>query len=93
MRLLVRSVYPQTGFRIIPVDKDRQNQNLDLFIERIQKYSALDELTPYAAHELIKAIYVGTPDKSSGKRRQSVHIEYDLIGFIPLNELMKQETA
>ena len=37
MRLLVRSVYPQTGFRIIPVDKDRQNQNLDLFIERIQK--------------------------------------------------------
>ena len=42
---------------------------------------------------LIKAIYVGAPDKSSGKRRQSVRIEYDLIGFIPLDELMKQETA
>ena len=54
---------------------------------------SLDELTPYVAHELIKAIYVGAPDKSSGKRRQSIHIEYDLIGFIPLNELMKQETA
>ena len=50
-------------------------------------------MTPYVAHELIKAIYVGAPDKSSGKRRQSIHIEYDLIGFIPLNELMKQETA
>ncbi|MBP3208438.1 MAG: recombinase family protein [Oscillospiraceae bacterium] len=73
--------------------QEQQNQNLDLFIERIQKYSALDELTPYVAHELIKAIYVGAPDKSSGKRRQSIHIEYDLIGFIPLNELMKQETA
>ena len=73
--------------------QEQQNQNLDLFIERIQKYSALDELTPYVAHELIKAIYVGAPDKSSGKRRQSVHIEYDLIGFIPLDELMKQETA
>lgn len=53
----------------------------------------MEELTPYVAHELIKAIYVGAPDKSSGKRRQSIHIEYDLIGFIPLNELMKQETA
>ena len=73
--------------------QEQQNQNLDLFIERIQKYSALDELTPYVAHEFIKAIYVEAPDKSSGKRRQSVHIEYDLIGFIPLNELMKQETA
>ena len=73
--------------------QEQQNQNLDLFIERIQKYTALEELTPYVAHELIKAIYVGAPDKSSGKRRQSVHIEYDLIGFIPLDELMKQETA
>ena len=38
-------------------------------------------------------IYVGTPDKSSGKRRQSIHICYDLIGFIPLSELMEQEMA
>ena len=48
-------------------------------------------LASYAAHELIKAIYVGAPDKSSGKRRQSIHICYDLIGFIPLSELMTQE--
>ena len=46
-----------------------------------------------SAHELIKAIYVGAPDKSSGKRRQSIHICYDLIGFIPLSELMTQEMA
>ena len=73
--------------------QEQQNQNLDLFIERIRKYTELDELTPYAAHELIKAIYVGAPDKSSCKRRQSVYIQYDLIGFIPLDELMKQQTA
>ena len=73
--------------------QEQQNQNLDQFIERIQKFTALEELTPYVAHELIKAIYVGAPDKSSGKRRQSIHIEYDLIGFIPLDELMKQQTA
>ena len=53
----------------------------------------MTELTPYATHELINAIYVGAPDKSSGKRRQSIHICYDLIGFIPLSELMEQEMA
>ena len=54
----------------------------------------MTELTPYAAYELVKAIYyVGAPDKSSGKRRQSIHICYDLIGFIPLSELMEQEMA
>ena len=60
---------------------------------QVRKYAELTELSPYAAHELIKAIYVGAPDKSSGKRRQSIHICYDLIGFIPLSELMTQEMA
>ena len=73
--------------------QEKQNQNLELFIQKIRKYAELTELTPYAAHELIKAIYVGAPDKSSGKRRQSIHICYDLIGFIPLSELMTQEMA
>ena len=31
------------------------------------------------------------PDKSGGKRRQKVHIEYDLLGYIPVNELLKAE--
>lgn len=41
----------------------------------------------------IKAIYIGAPDKSSGQRRQDIHIVYDLIGFIPLGELMEEEMA
>ncbi len=73
--------------------QEHQNQNLEQFIQKVRKYAELTELTPYAAHELIKAIYVGAPDKSSGKRRQSIHISYDLIGFIPLSELMTQEMA
>ena len=32
-------------------------------------------------------------DKSSSKRRQKIHIEYDGIGFIPLEELAKKGTA
>ncbi len=73
--------------------QEQQSQNLEQFIQKVRKYAELTELTPYAAHELIKAIYVGAPDKSSGKRRQSIHICYDLIGFIPLSELMEQEMA
>ncbi|MFR7790347.1 MAG: DUF4368 domain-containing protein [Angelakisella sp.] len=34
----------------------------------IRKYEGLDELTPYALRELVKAIYIEAPDKSSGKR-------------------------
>ena len=28
--------------------QEQQNQNLELFIERVQKYAKLNELTPYA---------------------------------------------
>ena len=73
--------------------QEQQNQNLELFIHKVRKNADMTELTPYAAHELIKAIYVGAPDKSSGNRCQIIHICYDLIGFIPLSELMEQEMA
>lgn len=32
-------------------------------------------------------------DNASGKRVQHIHIKYDGLGFIPLDELMKKETA
>ena len=73
--------------------QERQIQNIDLFIERMKQYFDLDDLTPCMAHERIKAIFVGAPDKSSGKRCRNICIRYDLIGFIPLDERMKQETA
>ena len=53
----------------------------------------MEELDPYALREVVQAIYVDAPDKSSGKRRQHIHIKYDGIGFIPLNELLQKETA
>ena len=39
--------------------QEQQIQNLELFILKVRKYVDMTELTPYAAHELIKAIYVG----------------------------------
>ena len=46
--------------------QERQIENLEQFIQRVRKYEDLDELTPYALRELVKAIYIEAPDKSSG---------------------------
>ena len=73
--------------------QERQNENIEKFIQTAHKYVGIDELDGYALRELVSAIYVDAPDKSSGKRVQHIHIQYDGLGFIPLNELMKEETA
>ena len=73
--------------------QERQNENIEKFIQTAHKYVGIDELDGYALRELVFAIYVDAPDKSSGKRVQHIHIKYDGLGFIPLNELMKEETA
>ena len=61
--------------------------------EKAHKYVGIETLDPYALRELVPSIYVEAPDKSSAKRRQSIHSKYDGLGFIPLDELMKGETA
>lgn len=73
--------------------QERQNENIERFVRTADKYVDIEEIDPCMLRELIKAIYVEAPDKSSGKRRQKIHIEYDGIGFIPLEELAKKETA
>ena len=73
--------------------QERHNENIEKFIQTAQKYVDIETLDPYALRELVQAIYVEAPDKSSGKRRQSIHIKYDGLGFIPLGKLMKGKTA
>ena len=74
-------------------EQDRMAEDLEQFIQRVKRNSELTELTPYALHELVKAVYVEAPDKSSGKRKQKIHICYDLVGFIPVDILAKAEQA
>ncbi len=73
--------------------QQRQNESIEKFIQKAKGYVGMEELDPYALREVVQAIYVDAPDKSSGKRRQHIHIKYDGIGFIPLNELLQKETA
>ena len=74
-------------------EQERKAEDLEQFIRMVKRNSELTELTPYALHELVKAVYVGAPDKSSGKRKQKIHICYDLVGFIPVDILAKAEQA
>lgn len=73
--------------------QEQQTENLEKFIQLASKYADGVPLTPYALRKLVKKIYVSAADKSSGKRKQSISIEYDFIGFIPLNELMQKKSA
>lgn len=74
-------------------EQEQQAENIEQFVQRVKKNGTLTELTPYALRELAKAVYVEAPNKSSGKRRQKVHIEYDFVGYIPVDELLKEEQA
>ena len=56
----------------------------------------LDELTPTVLNDMVKAVYVHAPDKSSGHREQQIDISYDLVGILPaslLGNLSNGETA
>ena len=74
-------------------EQERQNERLEKFIQKAKHYQDLNSLTPDALRDMVSAIYVGAPDKSSGKRQQKIEIYYDGAGFIPLNLLMQRETA
>ena len=70
-----------------------QNENIEKFIQKAHKYVGIEDLDGYALCKLVSAVYVDAPDKSSCKRVQHIHIKHDGLGFIPLNELMRKETA
>ncbi len=73
--------------------QEQHANDVEQFIAQAHRYVGLEELTSYALHELVKAIYIDAPDESSGKRRQNIHISYDFVGFIPIQELMQEEMA
>ena len=73
--------------------QERQNENIEKFIQTANKYVGLESLDAYTLHELVQAIYVDAPDKSSGHRVQHIHIKYNGLGFIPLDKLAYEETA
>ena len=52
-------------------EQEEQAENIDRFISKVKKYLDLDELMPAVLNDMVKAVYVHTPDKSSGQREKS----------------------
>lgn len=78
------------------IQQEEQAENIDRFIGKVRKYLDLDELTPAILNDMVKAVYVHAPDKSSGHREQQIDISYALVGILPmslLNGLSNEETA
>ena len=73
--------------------QEQKTDSIDRFIQKAKTHIGIEELDAYTPHELIQGICVDVPDKSSGKRQQHIHIKYDGLDFILLDELMKEETA
>ncbi|WP_242992422.1 DUF4368 domain-containing protein [Faecalicatena contorta] len=45
-------------------------------------------------NDLVSKVFGKSPDKSDGKRRQNIHISYDLVGILPeLNTPVNEEMA
>ena len=54
----------------------------------------MTELTSYALHDLVKAIYVYEREPKTGKRKEKhIEIQYDFPALIPLDELMNGRLA
>ena len=71
--------------------QEEQNRSVEQFIEKVKEYSQLRQLTPYALHSLVKAIYVDEyPMEGRKHREKSVKIEYDIPREIDLDKLMKE---
>ena len=78
------------------IEQEEQAENIDRFIGKVRKYLDLNELTPAVLNDMVKAVYVHAPDKSSGHREQQIDISYDLVGILPaslLADLQNGETA
>ena len=76
--------------------QEEQAENIDRFIGKVRKYLDLDGLTPAILNDMVKAVYVHAPDKSSGHREQQIDISYDLVGILPVSllyDLQNGETA
>ena len=61
-----------------------------------KKYLYLEKLTPAVLNDMVNAVYVHAPDKSSGHRVQDVEISYNYIGILPANllyDIQNGETA
>lgn len=72
---------------------EQKSSDVTAFVQAVQKYEHITELTPEIMHELINKIVVHAPDKSSGHRTQQIEIHYrfDVAVTTTVAESMKYD--
>lgn len=64
-------------------DEEKQAAvNTNRFIALVKSYTEIEKLSPTILHDFIEKIVVNAPDKSSGKRKQTVEIFYNAVGIL-----------
>jgi DNA invertase Pin-like site-specific DNA recombinase len=56
--------------------KERQDSDINSFMDIVSRYEHLTDITPEQMHELLERIEIHAPDKSSGHRKQTVDIYF-----------------
>lgn len=75
-------------------EQEQHTEDVERFIRKCKQYTDLMELTPTILNDLVSKVFVESPDKSDGKRRQNIHVSYDLVGILPeLNNPIHEEMA
>ena len=64
-------------------EQEQHTEDVERFIRKCKQYTDLAELTPTILNDLVSKVFVEAPDKSDGKRKQNIHISYDLLGILP----------
>ena len=64
-------------------EQEQQAENIEQFVQRVKRSSTLTELTSYALRELVKAVYVDAPDKSSFHRKPAHWASADIAPDFP----------
>ena len=67
------------------LQQEEQADNIERFITKVHKYFDLQELTPTVLHDMVKRVYVHSPQKINGKRTQQIDIYYDMVGYLPIS--------
>ena len=73
--------------------QEQRTTDLEQFIRTTRKYKGIEKLTPYMLRDLVQGIYVGKTERIDGHLHRSILIKYDLLGYIPMDELIKEGLA
>lgn len=63
---------------------EQDKADFDSFAAVVRKYVGIRELTPTIVNEFVKKIIIHAPDKSSGHRRQRIHLVWNFLGEVNL---------